>query len=129
MSLTYRTDLKKALRSLKNQHISVEEVHGPPDGVGFFLSPIGIALTVPQVLKLKADGELDSQGTKNFASKEKNLVERDVESTTDRIPPGQLCSWTAAKISAYINEEFDRVHSIRQVTATLNRLNIEYKRV
>jgi len=123
------SELQRALRSLRNQHISVEEVQGPPDGFGFFLSPIGIVLTAPQILKLIADGELNSQGIRTFANKEKQLVEEDIEAAEGRVPPDQFRTWTAAKITDYINEEFGRVHSIRQVTDVLNRLDVKYKRV
>jgi hypothetical protein len=129
MNLNSENDLDKALRSLKNQGISVNEEHIPPDGRVFFLEPTGIVLTARQILKLRADRELDSQGIKNFERKEKELVVEDVESARRRVPPEQLRSWTAAEVCDYINQEFDRIHSVKQVTAVLNRLNVEYKKV
>ena len=129
MNLNSESDLEKALRSLKNQRISVNEQHVSPDGSVFFLEPTGIALTARHILKLRADRELDSQGIKNFEHKEKEPVVEDVESARRRVPPEQLRSWTAAEVCEYTNREFDRIHSVRQVTDVLNRLNVEYKRV
>jgi hypothetical protein len=129
LNLNIISDLEKALNSLRNQGISITEEHIPPDGRVFFLSPTGIALTAGQILKLRADGLLDSLGIKDFASKEKELVEEDVESTRRHISPEDLSLWTAANICEYIGQAFGRIHTIRQVTAVLNRLNIEYKRV
>src|ERR1700723_428427 len=114
------SDLEKALGSLRNQGISITEEHIPPDGPVFFLSPTGIALTAGQILMLKADGLLDSQGIKDFASKEKELVEKDIESTRRYIYPEDLRSWTAANVCEYIGQMFSHIHSIRQVTAVLN---------
>jgi hypothetical protein len=123
------SDLEKALRSLRNQGISVNEENIPPDGRVFFLSPMEIALTGHQILKLKEDGKLDSQGIKNFALKEGELLERDVEAAVRRVAPEELRTWTAAKVCEFINLEFCRVHSVRPLTDALNRLNIQYKRV
>jgi hypothetical protein len=124
---TFESELDKALNSLKNQGIPVGQVGVMPGGFVFDVN--GFLLTVPQILRLKADGELHSQGIKSFADKEEELVEEDVETARMRVPTEQFCSWTATQVCEYINREFDRVHSIGQITAVLNRLKVEYRKV
>src|SRR5467141_3119920 len=62
LSWNIESDLKKALRSLKNQGISVNEEQIPPDGPVFFVNipPNGFALTQSQILKLYEERQLDS---------------------------------------------------------------------
>ena len=128
MKNEFESDLDKALNSLKNQGIPIGDA-GLMPGDGFVFDVNGFLLTGAQILRLRADGELDSQGIRNFDTKEKECIERDVKSALENIPPEELRLWNASKVCDYINRKFDRIHSVGQVTAVLNRLKVEYKRV
>ena len=130
MSWNIESDLKKALRSLKNQGISVNEEQIPPDGPVFFVNipPNGFALTQSQILKLYEERQLDSLGIKDFALREKTNIESDIRSALELVGNEQLCAWTEQQICEYVNDHFKRVHSIRQVRTVLNRLAVSYRR-
>jgi len=123
---TFESELDKALRSLKNQGIVVTTAFVAEDGMVYQVD--GYLLTEQQILKLQEGRNLHLQGIKEFDTVERDLVEKDIDAARRRIRTDQMKSWTAKEICEYINQEFNRNHSVGQVRGVLNRLGVEYKK-
>ena len=65
--MQYETEINKALRSLKNQNISVSSAIVGPHGHAFDV--MGYMLTAAQIVQLKNENNLNAQGIRAFAKK------------------------------------------------------------
>ena len=121
---TFESDIDKSLKALKNQGFSIGPTHVSPGGEHIY-SIGGYLLTADQILMLRDEGKLTLEGIKAFDVSERDLVENDILAAKKRMPE-EFEKWTAGHICSYINEEYERNHSVGQITAVLNRLGIQH---
>ena len=120
----FESEIDKSLRALKNQGLTIGSTHVSAHGEHVY-SIAGHLLNADQILMLRDEGKLTLQGIKAFDISECDLVEKDILAARKQIPE-ELKNWTAGRICSYINEEYERNHSVGQITAVLNRLGIEH---
>ena len=121
----FESDIDKSLEALKNQGLTIGSTHVSAHGEHVY-SIAGYLLNADQILMLRDEGKLTLQGIKAFDISERDLVEKDILAARKRIQPEELQKWTAGRICSYINEEYERNHSVGQITAVLDRLGIEH---
>jgi hypothetical protein len=120
----FESDVDKSLKTLKDQGLTIGPSHVSAHGEHVY-SIAGYLLNADQILMLRDEGKLTLQGIKAFDISERDLVEKDILNVRKQIPE-ELKNWTAGRICSYINEEYERNHSVGQITAVLSRLGIEH---
>ena len=121
----FESDIDKSLKALKDQGLTIGPTHVSAHFEHLY-SIAGYLLNADQILMLRDEGKLTLQGIKAFDISEHELVEKDILVTRKLIQPEEFKKWTAGRICSYINEEYERNHSVGQITAVLNRLGIEH---
>jgi hypothetical protein len=120
----FESDIDRSLKALKNQGLTIGPSHVSAQGEHLY-SIAGYLLNADQILMLRDEGKLTLQGIKAFDISERDLVENDILAVRKLIPE-EIKNWTAGRICSYINEEYERNHSVGQITAVLNRLGIDH---
>ena len=120
----FESDIDKSLNALKNRGLTIGPNNVSAHGEHVY-SIAGYLLSADQILMLRDEDKLTLQGIKAFDISERDLVENDILVVRSQMPE-ELKNWTAGRICSYINEEYERNHSVGQITAVLNRLGIEY---
>ncbi len=124
-------ETEQAVEQLRKQGFNVilQMPKGDGEGFGYLLEREGKGyfLTRQQLLHLETEGKLTKEGIRQFDADEAATTTNDVISAQAEIGIERMRSWTAREICEFINRKFNRIHSIGQTAAILEKLHYSHK--